>query len=91
MARLKLTCGGGGVGDETASRVKGETVERLATLQHPSVSVHGEGGENERKSKKTKVGGRRKRRSSRVNATEEEYWFLKMAISGGTDALHNRF
>ena len=49
----QLTCG---IGDETAGRVEREAIERLTTLQHPSVSIHGRGSETSVRSRKTKVG-----------------------------------
>jgi hypothetical protein len=45
------------VRNETASRVEGVSVERLTTMDHPSVSIHVESGENERKKREWEDGG----------------------------------
>lgn len=49
--------------NKTTSRVEGESVERLTTLHHSSVSIHVDSGENERKKESGRMGQRRLERN----------------------------
>ena len=85
---MALTLGGGG--RDTTGRVDREGVpaESLATLYHPSVSVHGE-------SSKMSVRVRKKRGWGRETKTAESDrsggrgWYTKMGISVADDGLRN--
>jgi len=46
-------------GEKTTGRVERESVERLTTLHHLSVSIHVDDGENERKKESERMGQRR--------------------------------